>query len=180
MAPPFDHDPARLLPVDMIVSLLPATFEGRPFEQPARPPTGRSVRRIERELNVVLPELLLTVARANGSYGYWFASLGEDYRNGNHILRVNRWLRETGVPPHLVVFGRGFDGECDAWDLSAGAAEPMERPIVTFYDEDGASKARSHWPGFHAYMDWLCRNCAPSCPIDDVRQRARDILTGRR
>ena len=107
---------SRLLPIDTIIELLAATFEGWPFCQPSRPPTAGSVARIEERFAVKLPSLLLQVARSNASYGYWFNSVGNDYGNSNHILGPTP---TSGVVafPRYVVFAQGFDGECDAWDL---------------------------------------------------------------
>jgi len=169
--------PSRLLPVETILKLLPATFEGWPFGQPSRPPTPRSISRVETGLGIKLPNLLLEVARSNPSYGYWFNSIGNDYRGPNHILRVNASFRALGVPDRYVVFAQGFDGECDAWDLG----EPHsggERPIVYFHfsEDNELTDLTRQFNTFHEFMDALCRHAAPRCPLNELRRAALQLL----
>ena len=168
---------SRLLPTETILKLLPATFEGWPFCQPSRPPTPKSVYRVETRLRVKLPNLLLEVARSHPSYGYWFNSIGDDFRGPNHILGVNASFRARGVPDRYVVFAQGFDGECDAWDLG----EPCsggERPIVYFHfsDANELTDITRRFNTFHEFMDALCRHSAPQCPLDDLRRAALELL----
>ncbi len=168
---------SRLLPIETILKLLPAIFEGRPFCQPTRPPTRNSVSRVEKSLGVKLPNLLLEVARSHPSYGYWFNSIGNDYRGCNHILGVNASFRERGVPNRYVVFAQGFDDECDAWDLG----EPCsggERPIVYFHfsDDNELTDLTRRFNTFHEFMDALCRQCAPLCPLNELRRAALQLI----
>jgi len=168
---------SRLLPVETIIELLPATFEGWPFCQPSRPPTAASVARVEARFGIKLPGLLLEVARSNPSYGYWFNSIGNDYRNPNHILKVNASFRARGVPDRYVVFAQGFDDECDAWDLGE-LGFGQERPIVYFHfsEDDELTDLTRRFDSFHGFMDALCRHGAPRCPVDELRHVAVRLL----
>ena len=168
---------SRLLPIESILKLLPAIFEGWPFCQPSRPPTADEVSRVETRLGVKLPTLLLEVANSHPSYGYWFNSIGNDYRGLNHILGVNADFRERGVPDRYVVFAQGFDGECDAWDLG----EPCsggERPIVYFHfsDDNELTDLTRRFNTFHEFMDALCRHAAPLCLLNELRRAALQLL----
>lgn len=168
---------ATLLPVEAIIALLPATFEGWPFCQPARPATDASVARIEAQLAVTLPPLLLRISGESASYGYWFNSVGNDYRNENHILRTNERFRAVGVPDRYVIFAQGFDGECDAWDLGSPLIDG-EAPIALLHvDDDGIlTGPTGSFGSFHAYMDALCRRHAKQCPVDALRHAAIELL----
>ena len=117
------------------------------------------------------------MARSNPSYGYWFNSIGNDYRGPNHILGVNASFRTRGVPERYVVFAQGFDGECDAWDLG----EPCMgegRPIVYFHlsEDDKLTGLTRRFSTFHEFMNALCRHSAPQCPLDDLRRAALRVL----
>lgn len=178
----------RLLPVETILAVVPACFDGwvSYAHLMARPPTRASVRRVERELPIRLPTLLLAIARASRSYGYWFNSLGNDYADGGHILATNAALRAAGLDGRYVVFAQGFDGEYDAWDLGAAAALP-EPPIVWFAidpeapEEEQARAARSAAPRplfatFHEYVDDYCRRGVANCPRSDLRAPALALV----
>src|SRR6476620_8638355 len=126
-----------LLSKDVLLDLLPASFEpwGVSAWYPSRPPTGPSIARIESELGVRLPALLLDVARACPAYGGWFGSIGDDFTSDNHILAINRSFRADGLPLRYVLLNHGHDGNCDAWDTVAMPAADGEPPIVSFsYD----------------------------------------------
>ena len=175
--PPHSPTSPGLLPIESILKLLPATFEGWPFRQPSRPPTARSIVRVEQGLGIKLPSLFLEVARSSPSYGYWFNSIGNDYRGPNHILGVNASFRARGVPDRYVVFAQGFDGECDAWDLGEPCSG-QERPIVFFHfsDDDELTGLTRRFNTFHEFMDALCRHSAPQCPSDKLRRAALQLL----
>lgn len=128
---------------------------------------------MEERLAVKLPDLLLEVARSNDSYGYWFNSIGNDYRNPNHILNVNAAFRKRGMSVRYVIFAQGFDGECDAWDL-AELAIGGGHPIVYFHfsEDDRLTDLMRRFDTFHEFMDALCRHAAPQCPVDELRHVA--------
>lgn len=88
--------PAQILPRDTLLGLLPASFEpwGGSNWYPLRPPTDAGVQRIESELGVRLPALLVEIARACPSYGGWFGSIGDDFDSHNHVLGINRNFRD--------------------------------------------------------------------------------------
>src|SRR3954471_11917246 len=171
----------QLLPKDVLLELLPASFApwGASAWYPSRPPTGPTIARVESELGVRLPALLLDVARACPAYGGWFGSIGDDFDSHNHILAINRAFRAEGLPPRYVLLNHGHDGDCDAWDTGAPPAADGEPPIVYFsYDCDRRTLdgMRVSAASFAEYIDALVRLHAPRCPIKALRRRAKRIL----
>lgn len=172
----------------MLLELLPATFEpwGSSGAYPSRPPTDLSIQKIEAELGVSLPALLIQVARACPSYGGWFGSIGDDFDSGNHMLSINRDFRADGMPPHYVLLNHGHDGHCDAWDTAARPvngspqrSNATESPIVYFnHDRERRelSGLRSYVASFADYIDALVRTYAPRCPVKNLRRHAKRIL----
>jgi hypothetical protein len=115
----------------------------RLFGQAAEPktwwPTPKSVSTIQDILDVRIPPTLLEFVRSSDCSGDWFASLGEDYDNPEHIIRVNadtqrtrrrvqgRW--QNVMPRNLVPFTLGFDGDYDCLDVSRPGPLPGEFEI---------------------------------------------------
>jgi len=169
-----------LLSKDVLFELLPAAFGpwGNSSWYPSRPPTEASIGRIERELGVRLPALLVDVARACPSYGGWFGSIGDDFDSHNHILSINRTFREEGLPPRYVVLNHGHDGDCDAWDTQTPPIEG-ELPIVYFrYDTDRRELRglRPSATSFATYLNAFVRQHAPRCTDKSLRRRAKQFL----
>lgn len=161
--------------------MLPAAFEpwGKSSLYPSRPPTEASVRRIEGELGVTLPPLLIEVARACPSYGGWFGSIGDDFASHNHMLVINRQFREEGLAQRYVLLNHGHDGDCDAWDLEAQPTGGGESPIVFFHYDCERRELRNlriSAASFADYIDTFVRAHAARCPIKGLRRRAKRVL----
>ena len=165
----------------MLLELLPPAFGpwGASGLFPSRPPTEESVVRIESELGIRLPALLVEVALACDSYGGWFGSIGDDYVSHNHMLGYNRGFREEGVPPRYVLLNHGHDGDCDAWDTEAGPPRAGELPIM-YFNFDCERRALRHLrvsaASFAEYIDAFVRAHAPRCPVKGLRRRAKRML----
>jgi hypothetical protein len=173
--------PAKLLPKETLLELLPASFEpwGSSSWYPSQPPTDASVQRIAAELRVEVPSLFIEIARACLSYGGWFGSIGDDFASHNHLLSINRAFREEGLTPRYVLLNHGHDGDCDAWDTEAERSTSGEMAIVYFnYDCDRRrlSGLRPSARTFAEYIDAFVRAHAPRCPEQGLRRRAEHIL----
>ncbi|MES2820704.1 MAG: SMI1/KNR4 family protein [Pseudomonadota bacterium] len=101
-------------------------------------PTPSSVRRINSELGVHLPDSLVAFARESKKFGSWFLSLGEDYSNPFHILAMNAALHSPvreGVdtwrpmPRNLIMFNHGYDEDYDCIDISSPSLVPGEYKV---------------------------------------------------
>jgi hypothetical protein len=96
-------------------AVVPAYWEGPP------PPTSISLIRIEKHFSMTVPHSLVEFARNSKSFGSWFASLGPDYGNRNHIIRINSYWRQKrktkAIPKNLVALNIGFDEDLDCFDL---------------------------------------------------------------
>ncbi len=169
------------LPKAVLLDLLPATFEpwGSSGLFPSRPPTPKSVGRIESSLGIVMPRLFVEVASCCPSYGGWFNSIGDDYQSHAHLLSNNAAFREAGLAARYVLLNHGHDGDCDAWD-TGGQTQEGELPIMYFnYNEDGRifRGLKLSATCFADYIDNLVRAKAPRCPVRRLRRRATQILT---
>jgi hypothetical protein len=121
------------------------------------PPTPASIRRIEAELGIEIPESLREFALRSRNFGAWFAGLGEDYDNSFHILglnqvfhQVNRKHPHVRMPPHLVLINHGHDGDCDCFDLQRPRGANGEYSI-RYWTEWGGDWAL--YPSLLAYVE---------------------------
>ena len=89
-------------------------------------PQRESISRIESELGFKIPLDFIEFAERCRAYTSWFASIGVDYDDPFHILRINQQYRSTeygGLPHDLVVINHGYDGDLNCYDLSNIDAE---------------------------------------------------------
>jgi hypothetical protein len=104
-------------------------------------PNSKSIKHINKKLNVKLPKSLIEFVSKSKS-NEWFASLGEDYDSPFHILKINRVCRsicrrvikgkgkwEDVFPSHFVAINLGHDDDYDCLDLSKYNPETGEYPI---------------------------------------------------
>lgn len=172
--------PCKHLPKAVLLDLLPATFErwGSSGWDPSWPPTPEGVERIEFDLRIKLPRLLIEVATSCPTYGGCIGSIGDDYESRNHLLPINAAFREAGLAGRYVLLNHGRDRYFDAWDTEEQPNED-EFPIVYFnYDFDrrilrGIKVSASR---FADYVDDLVRAKAPRCPSKGLRRRAKRVL----
>ena len=90
-------------------------------------PSRESICRIEAHFGMSLPAGLIQFAHQAKHFNRWFASLGQDYTNPMHIIRINsHWRRRRktrAIPRQLVAFTVGFDEDLDCFDLSSFQAD---------------------------------------------------------
>lgn len=112
-----------------------------PHKGASAAPTARSIHHIERKLQVRIPHLLVEVAKLCPTYGSWFSDLSETFKDPEHILANNYTFHRMGLPARYVIFNRGFDGDCDCWDLE-NSPVGGEQPIVyvSLYDRSDGTR----------------------------------------
>ena len=97
---------------------LPKHFAAKQFPRP----TSASIERINSHFGIVLPRSFLEFVRCWRSSASWFASIGNDYQSHDHIIRTNSYWRSRRrtrrLPENLVIFNRGFDDDCDCFDVT--------------------------------------------------------------
>ncbi len=99
------------------------------------PPTTDSVARIEDYLGIALPRSLINFSRQSCGFERWFCSLGEHYKDWNHLIRANAYHKNKRrrysarsaylnvrafpgkhwvsiKPRHFVVIRWGHDDHC--------------------------------------------------------------------
>jgi len=85
-------------------------------------PTAVSLAHIQAHFGVRFPNELIQFARDAAHFHCWFASLGPDFDNPHHIIRINSYWRrrrpKRRIPRHLIAFNLGFDDDLDCFDLS--------------------------------------------------------------
>jgi len=99
-------------------------FDGATFD--FKKPTKSSLSVIQKHFDFQFPEDLIEFSSISKRYGAWFASFGEDYDNGFHVIRVNAGFRSQRrrvggswrniFPRQLVVINHGHDDDCDCID----------------------------------------------------------------
>jgi hypothetical protein len=118
-------------------------------------PTSHSIARIESHFGITLPRALLDFARSASRFGCWFSSLGPDYDNRAHIIRVNSFWRNRRrtkrIPRKLVAFTIGFDDDLDCFDTDAHDTVAGEYEIR--YWSPGVEDAGSRHASFAAYVE---------------------------
>jgi hypothetical protein len=84
-------------------------------------PTIESIKFIENQLGVMLPETFVTVACQCLAYTDWFAGIGRDYEWSSHILAQNKNFHDgedAFLPSNLILFTKGYDSIYACFDLS--------------------------------------------------------------
>ena len=84
-------------------------------------PTIESIKFIENQLGIVLPETFVAVSSQCLAYTDWFAGIGGDYEWSSHILAQNRSFHngeDAFLPSNLILFTKGYDLIYDCFDLS--------------------------------------------------------------
>ena len=104
---------------------------GPKWAAPPRP-TAESLAKISRALDLPgLPTLLVRLADEAKYFGVWFAGLGPDYESRTHILQLNKYWRESGLPLHLILITYGFDAVCDCLDKNSSDVPDNFRVVQT-------------------------------------------------
>jgi hypothetical protein len=99
----------------------------------AAQPTDESVKRIEEELGTKLPSSLIKFAKASKNYGNWLASLGPDYDALNHILNINRELKDEGkLPENFIAINVGYDEDYSCLDVETYNVDEDEY-LITYW-----------------------------------------------
>ena len=122
-------------------------------------PTAASLAHIQAHFGIRFPNELIQFARDAAHFHRWFASLGPDYDNPHHIIRINSYWRrrrpKRRMPRHLIAFNLGFDGDLDCFDLSMTPAARMANGehAVRYWSADlDNPNDVARYDNFHACM----------------------------
>jgi hypothetical protein len=147
--------------LERLVALFESVTEGG---ADYRPPNKQSLKVIREHFGVDLPPSLVELARSTRAFGSWFASLGDDYQDHWHIMRVNSRARRMRrrrngrwsfvKPAHLLVINRGHDDDFDCIDLRTRDPETGECK-VRYWSPDGDDVPVADT--FHGYVEDLVR-----------------------
>ena len=99
-----------------------------------------SIKYINSHFGISLPPKLIDMANKSQNFGSWFDSLGPDFSNPFHIIRINRIYHRMRRRPHggkwqrakpryLLVINHGHDDDCDCLDLRTWDSETGDYPI---------------------------------------------------
>jgi hypothetical protein len=125
-------------------------------------PTPESIKFIENQLGIVLPETFVAVAYRCLAYTEWFAGIGQDYEWYSHILMMNKTFHngeDALFPSNLILFTRCYDSICACFDLS-NCDRNGDTSIVYCYLSDSDSlieieEIRYIAPSFDIYLEQL-------------------------
>ena len=149
----------------------------------AEPPTFDSVNHINQALGIKLPDSFIQFATACPHYVVWFASIGDDFDSPLHIVRLNELFHAPSgdvadyLPPWLVMFNYGHDGDCDCFD-SRVLQESGEHPLF-YYSVSLSSPQRQPFEPrplnqtFHDYLEELATRMAHDYKTSRRRNRNR-------
>ena len=88
---------------------------------PRSQPTLSSLRAIAERLAFCVPRDFVDFAKLCPAYASWFVSIGEDFENPVHILRMNEEYHDPSIlklPSDLVLINHAYDGDLTCYDLS--------------------------------------------------------------
>ncbi|MFN8673312.1 MAG: SMI1/KNR4 family protein [Candidatus Sericytochromatia bacterium] len=84
-------------------------------------PNDSSIKKIETHFGFKLPESFIEFAKKSNSFSSFFSSLGNDYKNISHIIRINSYWRNRrktrAIPKNLIIFTLGYDEDFYCFDL---------------------------------------------------------------
>jgi len=174
----------KAIPDELLFKLFDCAFGVGPrweeHWEPSPPPTVDEIERIESELAMGLPALLVELARWSPYFVRWFAELS--YRSlepKNHVVELNRWLASVGKPEGLIVFTQAYDGHCTGI-MRGEARNPDAAPImftsVGYHGTDRPSKPRVIAPNFRTYLEELCLHEAPRTRVKTLRRKAKRLI----
>ena len=122
-------------------------------------PTAASLAHIQAHFGVRFPHELIQFARDAAHFHSWFASLGPDYDNPQHIIRINSYWRrrrpKRRIPRHLIAFNLGFDDDFNCFDLSMTPPDRIAtgEHAVRYWSADlDAPNNVARYDSFHACM----------------------------
>ena len=160
-----------MLTLDQLVDLYAVGFSAEYPGCRASAPTAASISRINSTLGIVLPPIFIAFAQKCAAYGgSYFASIGEDYGNPCHILRVNEEFHARGarwcVPSWLIVVTHIYDGDCNGLD-SRRRGESGEYPVVYWDASQGLEFDNAGWPVFQRFQDYLEQTIITQAKVRD-------------
>jgi len=140
-------------------------------------PTEASILHIQSTIGIILPQTFIEFARRCPSYcSVLFASIGEDYNDECHILNINRDFHSNKppcVPPWMVVFNHGRDGDCEGFDARQRCGD--EYSIVYWEASQGLAFDNSSWRVDKCFHDYLEFTVVYHAKARD-RARAEEII----
>jgi hypothetical protein len=180
-----------MMPFDTLAELFAIATE--PFSRvpwsSGKPPTARSIEKIQRKLGIRIPEDYVQLATTCSSYAACLAGIGEDYESGRHIIGLNRLFHDTvlervyggsgvALPSHFILLNHGHDGDCDCWDIRERTASG-EHPIIHVSIESSRPElVQNRFDSFRAYVEDFVVTNAPRHPKPGVRRKAKRMIQG--
>ncbi len=154
-----------MFPLNELVKLFDLLANGGLFD--VQPPTDESIEHINRHFGISLPESLIEFAKRSKQFGTWFASLGEDYNNPFHIIRINRLFKRMrrqahgdkwrpAKPKAYILINHGHDDDCDCLDAANWNKESGEYQIVYWYP--GIKEIEERYKSFSDYIEAFVLN----------------------
>lgn len=132
-------------------------------------PTEESIIEIEKGIGCSLPPSLIWLSQNCNYFGKWFASLGSDFENPDHILNINKIFREpdldnpkAGLPDWYVMLNLGFDENCIGFDSRSQDPETGEYPLIYWDSSEGIGFTPDDAMSMEAYLNnlvvfWILR-----------------------
>jgi hypothetical protein len=125
-------------------------------------PTKTSIEKINEHFGIELPADFIRFAEISNNFGAWYSSLGEDYLNPFHIIRINRIYRRMrrkkhgdkwrpAKPNEYIVINHGHDDDCDCID--AGDWNEKESEYRIIYWCPGIEKIEYRYDSFSHYLN---------------------------
>jgi len=118
-------------------------------------PTAESVSRINRHLDIVLPEDFVMLASESASYSSMFAGIGPDFESANHLIYINKYWRRRRprIPTTLVILTRGFDDMFWCLDTSVDSKQyPVQFWCPTPLIYPSAERPVQRYEDFSCYL----------------------------
>jgi UDP:flavonoid glycosyltransferase YjiC (YdhE family) len=165
-----------MMSIDTLISIFTLATEPWSTFHSGEPPTSNSIRKIQQELGIHIPEDYERIAASCPSYGVWLAGLGEDYEHPFHILKLNQIFHLTSddspaLPQNLIMINLGFDEDFDCWNTKETTIHG-EHPII--YISLGSEPNGRRFESFREYIEDFALSTALSNP--KTRPRAKKLI----
>jgi hypothetical protein len=164
-----------MMPIDTLIKLFTLATEPFTTFHSGEPPTSNSLKKIQRELSIYIPEDYQRIATDCPTYGVWLGGLGEDYEHPFHILQNNKHYHNSDdsltLPQHLIIINLGHDDDCDCWNTQETTIYD-EYPII--YTSLGLEPSGRRFESFREYIEDFAISTALSQP--KTRLRAKKLI----